>query len=590
MSEAFAPDAEGGGSWIASTGEKLSQMLCSESLQGYRRSGLILLVAFVLLDAIFAIMGAAPITGPWDVVALLDGGWRIINGQVPHTDFHNPIGPLTYLLVAFGMKIGSPSTSSIAYGSVLLLALLLPWAWTIAAARLPWAIAFIFVLLAGFYLVTPRPPGYPIFDTTYAMIYNRQSYVLISMLILCVFLKSRGIARQSEWRDGLSVGVVLALLLYCKITYFVFATGLTLLGMVLDLRPLRFFLAAAGAFAGVCVAFSVILRINLYRYVLDIAAAGHSQSPRMRIKLLTQSLGTNAMWLYLLAFCLALLTWASVQGSRNRWWGLRAWMVAGAIIAAALLISSGNAAQGGGGDDPLYFIAVMVFLELFRRSNTEPLAKPGTAARLAYTASFVLILPIFWGTILARDMASCAYALAWDVERRPGFNPSHRLHSADLRDFYVPPSTAHITAYWPARNYAEKINDGIDLLQKYLQKGDRVTTIGFANPFSFALGLPPARDGYLWWDLNFSFDRRHFPPAKDFLGDASLVMVPRITDRKQGCCFDTVEALLELYKDYFQANFHELASTDTWVLYRRNPTPQGSPSAVSFVSTILRPL
>jgi hypothetical protein len=573
---AFDPDTEARRSWIASSAEKLSQTLCSESFLGYRRAGYALLAVFVMLEMMLIVGGTPPIDEPWDTNLALDGGWRIVSGQVPHTDFHNPIGPLTYLLIAFGMKVAAPSTSSIAYGSALLLAILLPWAWYIASARVPWAVAFIFVVFAGFFLVSPCPPGFGIHETSYAMIYNRQGYVLLSMLLLGVFLKPRDSAKRSVSVEGLFVGVLLALLLYCKITYFLTAAVLTALAVVLDVRPLRWFLSSAGAFVGVCVAFFAVFHINLHSYLSDIATTGYVQSPSMRLTLLSRSItgdgvrahgGGDAYWIYILFFCLGLWTWAEHWTGRPRFSALRLWLVAGAIVAAALLISSGNAAQDSGAD-PLYFVAAVVLLELFRRQNAAQVAQSGTTVRLVYTASFVLMLPIFCGTILARDVASCAYVIGWDVVRRPAFPESQRMHSVSLRDFYVQPKTAHITAYWPAREHPAKINDGIDLLQRYRQNGDRVTTIGHANPFSFAVGSAPARDWLLWWRLNFSYDRRHYPPAEAFLGDATLVMVPRITASRFG--FDTVEVLLELYGDYLRAHFHELASTDTWVLYRRN--------------------
>src|SRR5208282_286473 len=117
-STASTPEAEASRSFIASLAEQLSQTMCSESVQGYRRSGLVLLAIFILLAILFGLVGTPPISVPWDTAILLDGGWRIINGQVPHADFHTPIGPLTYLLAAFGMKIAPPSASSMTYGIV----------------------------------------------------------------------------------------------------------------------------------------------------------------------------------------------------------------------------------------------------------------------------------------------------------------------------------------------------------------------------------------------------------------------------------------------------------------------------------------
>src|SRR3984885_466615 len=148
--------------WIEIALNRLTDLLSTQSAGSYRVCALLLLITFAAMETILITVGAAPIAGPWDVMALLDGAWRIVCGQVPHTDFHNPIGALTYLLVAFGMRVSAPSTSSISYGVALLLALVLPWAWVLTSRRLPAAIAFAFVLFFGFLLVSPRPLSYPI--------------------------------------------------------------------------------------------------------------------------------------------------------------------------------------------------------------------------------------------------------------------------------------------------------------------------------------------------------------------------------------------------------------------------------------------
>jgi hypothetical protein len=101
-----------------------------------------------------------------------------------------------------------------------------------------------------------------------------------------------------------------------------------------------------------------------------------------------------------------------------------------------------------------------------------------------------------------------------------------------------------------------------------------VTTLAFTNPFSFALGLPPAHDGQLWWDLNFSFDSKHVPPVGSVLGEASLVMVPTMGGRGKGGSFATVDALLAAYGDYLDRHFAKVAQTDTWTLYRRAAGPR----------------
>lgn len=548
---------------------QLSRAIFSESKAGYRRAGAILLAFFVVLALAFAIVGAPPVAGgPWDTDVILDAGWRIVNGQVPHTDFHIPLGPLTYGFAAFGMKIARPATASITYGCVLFFVLLLPVTWYLASARFSWFMTSIFVFFEGFYLITPRPPGYPILYTSYAMTYNRDGYVLIALLSLCAFLRRRNASGNSDVLEGMAAGTILALLLYCKITYFIAGVAIIVLGAMLISRPPRWFLAFSGAIAAMCAAFWLLLHISLYAYFQDIVTAGHAQSPVMRISLLSQGFHSNAMWIYLLVFCLILCTWARERGASRGSPVFRLWLVIGSIVAISLWLLSGNAAQGGGVEDPMYFLAAVILLELFRRQSRDSIMQEDSNARWTYNASLLLLVPALSLSILAREVASCGYAMTWDIVKRPHFETWRRIHSAGLRDFYVP-SIQRKTAYWTAALFPEKLNDGIDLLRANLQRGDRVTTFANTDPFSFALGIPPAKDGLLSWDLNITFDQNHHPTAQDFLGDATLVMVPRFADRSAGCCFETPDMMLQLYGDYLHSHFQEIASTDAWILYRR---------------------
>ena len=93
--------------------------------------------------------------------------------------------------------------------------------------------------------------------------------------------------------------------------------------------------------------------------------------------------------------------------------------------------------------------------------------------------------------------------------------------------------------------------------------------MGFTDPFSFALGITPARDENQWWHLDFTFDRRNHPSPTQFLGSVSLVVVPRNFDNVQGRGFENVDAMLEIYGNYLQANFAQVDSSEAWSLYRR---------------------
>jgi hypothetical protein len=542
---------------------------CEASSKNYLYPA-VLVMMFGVFGISMVALGAAPINGPWDVMALLDGAWRIVNGQVPHRDFHNPVGPLQYLLTAFGLVVAPVSTSSICYGNVLLLVILLPWAWFISSRRLPRAVAFCFVLWLGILLISPRPLGYAIRETTYAMMYNRDGYVMLSMFMVGVFVGPR--TREARWvesADDVLMGVLLVVMFYCKITYVIVGATCLLFAFVVGRRSWR---AVCAVFAGAAlslISVYVVFHIDPRSYLADVSSAGRSQSLVMRLHLLAGAFMDNGYSSYVALFCMTLWGWVERQCVRPQLWGVRPWIIGLWIMACALMLDSGNAAQLGRSEDPLYFTAGVVFVELYRRRHLTHVRSERSLAGAAYAASLLLICPLFAGPILGRDLTSLAYACAWNLRERPKFDSSRYLHSTALRDFRVPASTPHITCYWAARDHPTNINDGIDLLRRNIVNGDRVTTIAYTNPFSFALGLKPAHDGPQWWDLDFSFNERTFPSAQSVLADASVVMVPRLVDRSQGWSFETVDLMLRLYGPYLQTHFQLLGVSNQWMLYRR---------------------
>src|SRR5271165_1474981 len=47
-----------------------------------------------------------------DSFIFLDGGWRVLNGQRPHVDFHTAVGPLQALYSAFAMWVAGDNVST----------------------------------------------------------------------------------------------------------------------------------------------------------------------------------------------------------------------------------------------------------------------------------------------------------------------------------------------------------------------------------------------------------------------------------------------------------------------------------------------
>src|SRR5262249_24759586 len=151
-----------------------------------------------------------------DVFIILDGAWRIFNGQIPSTDFTNPIGPLVYWLTALGMHVAGPSLKAYVYGNLALLLVLAPWGAWIFFKKLPGPHAFLVTLFIAVLITAPHPLGISPEITTYAMIYNRCGWALSALLFVQMLLPDRHTSRHSALSDSISGGLLLGLTFFCK--------------------------------------------------------------------------------------------------------------------------------------------------------------------------------------------------------------------------------------------------------------------------------------------------------------------------------------------------------------------------------------
>ncbi len=160
-----------------------------------------------------------------DVPIVLDGAWRVLNGQVPNVDFHSLFGPLFFLLAALGMVLGGPSLHALVALTLLLFFALAAWAWAIAWPRAHVITAMFFTALVGLVVVGTYHLGFDHTVVTYANLYNRYAYALLFILVFeRVFPPLDAEGLQGTF-GAASTGVVLVALLFIKFTFFVVALG-----------------------------------------------------------------------------------------------------------------------------------------------------------------------------------------------------------------------------------------------------------------------------------------------------------------------------------------------------------------------------
>ena len=118
---------------------------------------------------------------------VLDGGWRILNGQRPQVDFSPGIGSLALLLVAGGLKLAHNSVHGIGYASALLGVVVGLWGYVLGRRRMGWIPAILVAMTLVLIGVAPYPLGWPPNMLSHAMSYNRYGYALLGLVMLEAF-------------------------------------------------------------------------------------------------------------------------------------------------------------------------------------------------------------------------------------------------------------------------------------------------------------------------------------------------------------------------------------------------------------------
>ncbi len=522
------------------------------------------------LAAILALLGpSVMIMAPWDAFLLLDGGWRILLGQTPHTDFYNPIGPLTYYFVSLGLRVAGPSLAGLSAGNILFLLSIGTWAAIAAFRRLHAPYAFLFVAFIAILLAATRSLGWDPQTNSYAMIYNRYGWALLSILYLHLFVPVCAAVRPAPAADAASAGALLGLLFLCKITYFIVGCGAFALAFALRPEIRRGLVPALLGACAACAAAWLAVGFNPLDYVRDVAAAAKSQTSGYRVSMARESVKANvanaaaftALWLALVALPLA-----RRDGSLRGLVGIT--VIVGYMMVSAFLITSGNANERS--DLPMFFVAGLLLLDRARSGAIPAAARPEAPGGWLHAGAIVVVLA-FAGGIASRDLASIAHSTTWREYRLAGAPPSQRFESGRLADFAIPHTTDWKTTFWRSRDLPSIVNEGLRLLRANAGAQESLAVMGFGDPFSFALGWPPPKNVPLWWDFEVSYDRKTHPPAPELFRNVSLVMIPVLRETDAGCCHAIVSSLQEIYGGHLAARFREVARSPHWILLKKSP-------------------
>ncbi len=555
--------------------------------------GLLLAVIVITMAMAFSFGCSHQWSYAWDSAFALDGGWRLLGGQRPHTDFYCPLGVVPLLVVALGMVAAGPCGSALTYGYAIVFPVLTLAAWGLARRRLPAVCALVFALLVGFTLIATHYAGGSFYDTTYAAQYNRLAWALLCLLLLMSLLPPRQTeSARLAVLEELCAGAILALLLFTKITYFGAGLVGVALGVAVHGKRRSGWLGMLSGFAGVALVIMCYLRFDLASLLADMKTLADVQDTRSRVLSLANEIRWKRRALFLLLAVIALFLRPMREPRfRDR---LPGWPATSLIAVVVMFLGVFICSTDGiSGFPPAFALAALVLAESFRRrcDVSANLAPGDFEIGFKYLLGCALAIYLA-GVIVVPGALSVAYSLGWkrnNAERFPQAVVGGSRTMADMifpplceevgldRDAVVEsilrrePREAGLTSY----QYACWIEDGLVLLKKHATADSRIFVIDWVNPFPFALELPSPRGGALYWHAGRVTDEEHSPRPEQVFGEVTLVMVP-----KRAIQPASRQLLERVYGPLLDSRFQPVGESRLWSLYGRRSGGEAEQSAV----------
>jgi hypothetical protein len=467
-----------------------------------------------------------------DAFTVLDGAWRVLNGQRPHLDFYTGLGPVTYLITAAGVVIAAGNAAGLAYGQALFGCLAGLWAYRLSERRLRGLATMLVCAIVVLLAVVPTTIGDAPSGITPATTYNRFGYALVALLMIEASACYSFPNKRDEYWGGASTGLALGVLLFLKVSFFMGAGFLLLALVPLKKQTRERWYGMGAAFGITLLAFAWYLQFDLAVVYHDLSTVAHAKHVRLGVYL-AKDVVVNAMPFLLFAQLIA----QSEKSSRDR----NAVRIAGLAVCLAGFFFLVTSWQFWG----LPLDSLMAILLVDRAVPKSASTAPIRAPRL-----LVLLFGSFFAfTYLTSEVAGLNYAL------------SERVHQIPHTSFTAPTLAGFNTTI--ERDYVEYINEGCDLLNRHRNPEDSVLALNFTNPFSFGLGMKPPSGGATWLQYGTNFDDAGPSPERVF-GDASLVMLPKLFSDKT-----LADSIPRLYGPFLKQHYALEAESLNWSLYRR---------------------
>jgi len=438
--------------------------------------------------------------------------------------------------------LSSNTALGFGYGQALVGLLVGVWAYVLGRRLYPVSRG-LYALCVTAIAVSPGQLGLSPFALTPGMTYNRFAYALLGLVLLECATSERGF----ELIEGLSTGVLLALLTFSK-----FTTGFAGALLVLSLMPAsnarRRRLLGIGA--GVVLAslpFLIYLHFDVADVIRDLAITAHAKRTHFIdvyiLNTIARDFGIGAVFVW------------GAFGFLTRYGNTRAaqrTLSAGiAVLVASLFLIFTNFQQS---ELPLVPLLLLILADTVLANRIASSDPQGGGAKVIAGGALVFAV-----VTIASSFVSLLAGTWW------------KMHSARGAPHFDAPALRQFVCVGPDTSYTGFVNDGIELLTHDRRPGERVMSLDFTNPFSFGLWIPPAPGGSVNLQYDGTFNDEWKVSPETLFGASDLVMVPKAFT--EVTLQTTVPAI---YGPYLQSHFQFIGESTWWKLYRRSaPSPSG---------------
>jgi hypothetical protein len=479
-----------------------------------------------------------------DLFVALDAAHRVLAGEVPSRDFHTPLGPLASYIPAAGAWLTGGLGGAMPVGMALTIAVLAPAIAHVVSSRLHSFIALPFAAFVLIVLAVPLNLGEGVTLVSHARFYNRIGWACIATLVVMVLPKHPDDDRPA-WLDAATAALLTLAMIYTKITYGVVAVAF-LAFMLLDRSQRRWAAAALGAVLVAAVAVELVWRSSA-AYASDIALALHASgivrgSPG---QIFDHVLGNFADYVLL-----ALLGGLALRATRS----LRdALFYVFCAVGGFLII---NQDMQTWGILTIHAAAAVAAEKLVRHYEEvpQPTERDATLAAGAQLVVLALVLPTIVHCLIPLTLHAAAATLRAGEEVR-----FRNMRGVRIVDLWTPGE------YEAATGYLAAVREGAEALAPVDPPAARVFVLGFANPFSAALGLAPARGDASFLQWGRTLDDRSFVAPDRLLADVEIVMEPKPV----GAATPAATGLATLYGPFVAAAYDVVGETEHWRIRRR---------------------